>query len=168
MISAKLLKTISNFFPLRRITHCGDDYLHRFYLLGRKPGWAQDAVLGFLPFTVYLHHFIRADADEELHTHPWRWSRSHILRGGYLEEVLLNPGEAGEQIIERMLRAGEVNKISSSTVHRISHLIGDTWTLFIVGERTGDFIAQERGDDWHFRTRDGEYIPRRVFVERQR
>jgi len=49
-----------------------DPYLLRWYVIPRNP-----------LINVYLHKFLRSDADT-LHDHPW-WFVSLILRGGYVE-----------------------------------------------------------------------------------
>lgn len=50
-------------------------YLIRWYLLPRNR-W----------LNLYLHKFLRSDADREKHDHPW-WFVSLMLRGKYLEET---------------------------------------------------------------------------------
>lgn len=72
-------------------------YLSRWYLRGRP--WMADGSDPFDHFGnpkpeaiwpkgigVYLHRFHRSDVDRELHSHPWAWSYSIILAGGYIEE----------------------------------------------------------------------------------
>lgn len=56
------------------IDHCGRPYLARFEILAAF-GWS-----------LKLHTFIRSDADEELHDHPWSfWTL--VLAGRYMEQT---------------------------------------------------------------------------------
>src|SRR5437868_2995851 len=61
-----------------RSTIEGDDgapKIHRHYLVGTRK-----------TFGVFLHHFVGSDSPTEFHDHPWSWSLSLVLRGGYSEE----------------------------------------------------------------------------------
>lgn len=51
-------------------------YLERFYL-GQRNG-----------YTYYLHRYLGPDPDRDLHNHPWKFSHSRILHGGYIERRL--------------------------------------------------------------------------------
>ena len=55
-------------------------YLERIYLA---------KVCGY---ELVLHHFLRPDTDFRFHNHPWKWSISFILGGGYVEERLSPDG----------------------------------------------------------------------------
>jgi hypothetical protein len=90
-------------------------YLKRWFVIPRNP-W----------FNVYLHHFLRSDDDRALHTHPWRWNFSVLLRGVYLEHM---PGGA-----EKMRRAPCVVWRSGAAPHRIELISGPVWTLFCTGK----------------------------------
>src|SRR5271170_2836454 len=78
-------------------------YLSRYYLRGRptmpdgSEPFAEDGAPkrgAIFPdrIHVYLHKFHRGDSDEALHNHPWLWSRSFVLAGGYIEERRLEGG----------------------------------------------------------------------------
>lgn len=81
---------------------------------------------------VLLHRIHRPDADRYPHDHPWRWARFRILCGGYLEERVRIDGET----TLRWLTAGDVNILDAGTYHRLVHVLPDTWTLGVVGDRT--------------------------------
>jgi len=72
---ARGLAALASRLPHRMI-HAGDPtdvYLARYYLAGHEPKYFDTPVrprLAFLPFTIFLHHFRRSDADRQLHSHP--------------------------------------------------------------------------------------------------
>lgn len=142
---ARLLNTLARRFPLREIVEDNTLYLERFCLLGDM-----QARHAWLPFSVYLHHFVRPDSDRALHNHPWPWAVSFVLSGGYLEarkatllESVLSPLEElthrahGGVLQTRWLHAGAVNIIRGDTFHRVAELSSKapTWTLFVVGRK---------------------------------
>ena len=108
-----------------RLIKIGDKpYLER-YLLGRVFG-----------ITFFLHRFLASDGDRFVHDHPWRWSLSWILCGGYKEERLqyLNP-ETGWHSRHRYLSSGWINVLTPRAFHRIQQPEHETWTLFVHGRR---------------------------------
>ncbi len=133
-----------------------DPYLARHYVLQRETLF--DAIEGglrkLLPLrartqlggafkrlldkSVFVHEFMRGDSDREYHNHPWRFSVSFILAGGYREDrLVLKDGDY--KVVTRTLRPGSINIIRSDDFHRVSLLDGKTtWTLFIAGKRTGE------------------------------
>lgn len=129
----------------------GNPYLGRFYIkhTGVLPG-------------LYLHHFYRSDSDRELHNHPWKFSRSIVLVGGYYEEryesatPISEPGYITYHPKDvRMFnrQAPGYNKISNTTFHRVvlKDLKNGAWTLFIPGPEV---------KDWGFLDRTtGKYTP---------
>ncbi len=102
--------------------------------------WRFDTPLG----SVFLHRIALPDAGRDPHTHPFSWSWSLILKGGYTE----HRGADGSDV--RTYRAGRVNRFDVDTIHRIDRLTCDrpVWTLFVAGKPHG------RG--WGFVV-DGEY-----------
>ncbi|MGE0373450.1 MAG: hypothetical protein AB7Q01_16440 [Gammaproteobacteria bacterium] len=85
---------------------------------------------------VYLHEFLTADGERHLHDHPWRWSFSVLLAGGYVEEVLRHvDGYAGPVTSFRTHHAPALN-ITGRGFHRIARMEATTWTLFVVGPRS--------------------------------
>lgn len=113
----------------------GRPYLDRYYLAGWQPGRRPGSA-------VYLHHFLSSDDPGVYHSHPWAWSCSLILVGGYREaRCVTGPLTAqggrisGEGVIvERMYLPGEVNVILAEDRHRIDLLESDAWTLFLAGD----------------------------------
>ena len=101
----------------------GTPYLDRYYAAGwnpksREPGPA-----------IYLHHFLASDPDDAVHSHPWGWSASLILVGGYREDRC---GVDDHRSV-REYRPGDVNVLTPETRHRITLLEGDCWSLFLAG-----------------------------------
>jgi hypothetical protein len=97
-----------------------------------------------------LHHIHREDADEWMHNHPWATAQFLILSGGYTEERRIEPvipdTAGGIQITK--YGPGDVNRLTSSTYHRVTHVEPDTWTFGLVGDRVGDWgflVRNERG-----------------------
>lgn len=119
--------------PSYLIAPDNDPYLCRYYLFRRS--W-----LGkygkFLP-SVYLHRFYRGDSDRALHDHPWGFSLSLVLTGGY-KEWRWNPVE--ERVDESVLRPGDINIVRAKDYHRVELLEeSGCWTLFISGPRVQEW-----------------------------
>src|SRR5574338_185686 len=132
----------------------GSPYLTRHYLFRRSwlpKGWGSS-----LP-SVYLHYFHRGDADEELHNHPWRWSISLILTGGYHEER-----RVGDDVHSRIIRPGRFNVIRGNDFDRVDLLEpqNGAWTVFVTTNREQDWGF------WHPHTKT--FINWREHVEKRR
>jgi len=184
MLADWLAKIASRFE--RRIIYDRDGkspYLSRFYLLFRDRGgeatW-QDG--DRFPLNIFLHHFHRGDDDEALHNHPWRWSVSIILAGGYVEErrvrswaTNLSPQMSAtiamitgllvpfDEVVKRTFKPGSINVIRANDYHRVDLLDEKhgAWSLFIAGPRTGK--------SWGFWDRaSGVFTPWREFIARKR
>lgn len=160
----RLIKWVAARRPLRTISINGDDYLRRYYLFGRFiPEYFQGRpLLGFLPFTAYLHHFVRPDLDRELHNHPFDKSFALILSGGYDEERLHEHTFDGQRTIGGYVgvdtyRSGAINIIAANDFHRVASLRQgvETWTLFITGRKV---------QTWGFRLDDGTFVRWREFL----
>lgn len=132
--------------------HAGDGspYLSRYYLRGNysmtdgsspydEHGNPKTNAIAPKGIGIYLHRFHRGDNDMELHNHPWKWSFSIILVGGYIEER-----RVGDRVIRRVLRAGRFNWIGSDDFHRVDLLDGDAWTLFVAGPKFGSWGFWDR------------------------
>lgn len=136
-----ILNTIARRLPVRRISdpRSGAPYLDRYYVAGNPgalrffPGDVK-VRLGWLPFTVYLHHIIRSDWGAALHDHPWG-AVSVLMAGGYIEERLHGDPEGDFGIRSRWRGAGSVAKIGAHVYHRIEILDRTAWTLFFVGRK---------------------------------
>lgn len=105
-------------------------YLERYFLAG----WNPTVLAGGTPHaaSVFLHHFLNSDHRDQVHSHPWGFSCSLILVGGYREERCDHAGRR----TARIYRPGEVNVLEAATRHRIDLLEADCWTLFLVGRVT--------------------------------
>jgi hypothetical protein len=109
-----------------------DPYLLRWWLIPRNP-----------VFNVYLHCFVRSDDDRALHTHPWLFNLSWLLRGQYREwstetrfddriagDVKFRWGAAAHRV--ELFRAGlAVGNAPPRPVGRPM----PCWTLFVTGPR---------------------------------
>jgi len=106
----------------------GKPYLTRYYLFGA------DRAFG----NIFLHHFHSSDMDMApsgtyyLHNHPWPWSFSIILVGGYTEERR----RADDTIEKRVYKEGCINTLTDKDFHRVELLGEDGWSLFFTGWRS--------------------------------
>jgi hypothetical protein len=84
-------------------------------------------ILG-LPFECAIHHFTGPDQGDP-HDHPFNFT-SHILAGGYTEEVFSPTGAAA--LVYR--HPGTAHQVRATHIHRIIDLpLGDCWTLILAG-----------------------------------
>lgn len=123
---ARLCERVARRFLARDIQRDpADPYLTRYYLRGGPRTDGQRVNL-------YLHKFHRGDQDQDLHNHPWAWSVSLILTGGYVEER-----REGNAIRTRVVRPGRINIIRANDFHRVDLLdpAEGAWTLFLAGPR---------------------------------
>jgi hypothetical protein len=107
-----------------------DPYLCRWFLTpwsGNKRGIAK-----LLP-NVYLHLFLRSDADFALHDHPWA-NLSILLDGTYVEHTIRN---GGVHIRTRRF-AGDMKARRASAAHRIE-IVAPCWSLFLTGPTVRDW-----------------------------
>lgn len=106
----------------------GEPYLTRYYLFGADRKWGN----------IFLHHFHSSDKDLApsgtyyLHNHPWPWSFSIILDGGYVEERR----ESDDSISERTYLPGSINTLTDKDFHRVELIGNDGWSLFFTGWRS--------------------------------
>jgi hypothetical protein len=93
-----------------------------------------------IPFNAFIHRFWQSD-EPCIHTHPWNWSFSIILKGGYWEHLpdktiwrgrgsfrLLRPDKSDKHWIE--IPKGQEGKV---------------WTLFVRGRTTHSWYFIENG-----------------------
>jgi hypothetical protein len=103
-------------------------YLSRWYLLGgardTEGGSAFDATGNpktttefAFPINVYLHKFHRGDDDDSPHCHPWKWSFSILLSGGYIEHRLVAIGDT--EMRSRRVVPPMINIIRGNDFHRV-------------------------------------------------
>lgn len=131
------LARLADSVPARRAPDfvIGDDpeapYLRRWWLIPRNRF-----------FNIYLHQFCRSDDDRALHSHPWLFNASILLRGRYVDHT---PRGAVTR------HAGDFAGRWGNSWHRVQLLppvpawvareMADTmplapcWTIFITGPR---------------------------------
>lgn len=118
----------------------GSPYLSRFYLLGNRfNNHGIRVSRSWLPFSLYLHQFHRSDDDGALHSHPWRWSVSLILSGGYSEER-----RVGDNVVRRNMRPWSINVICGSDYHRVDLFGCEAWSLFLAGPKVSTWYFWDR------------------------
>ena len=121
----KLLFKITGMLRCRIIRgNQGEPYLERYHLF-RLPGGGG----------AYIHRFLSSDPDRGLHDHPWKRALGIILAGGYMEQRLVN-----DEIVERHLGAGRINRLSGDDFHRVilphEH---HAWTFFMHSAKVRDW-----------------------------
>ena len=102
----------------------GEPYLERYHLF-RLPGGGG----------AYIHRFLDSDPDRGLHDHPWRRALGIVLSGRYLEQRL-----SDEDVHERILGPGRVNRLTRDDFHRIvppQHR--DAWTIYMQSGRNNEW-----------------------------
>lgn len=142
----------------------GSPYLTRILL----PRWRGERRM--------IHYIRRADADRDMHNHPWREARGRILLGGYLEERRLTDEQIKDRFgsgridlpnwrrfeyyESRWYLPGDRTELDATTFHRVAQVKPRTWTTLVVGERTGD--------EWGFLDSDsGDFIPWPLYFRRK-
>jgi len=98
-------------------------YLERYFAAGWSPTNGRSGP------AIFLHHFVASDAHDQVHSHPWGWSVSLILVGGYREHRCASDHE----VIVREYHPGDVNVLEATDQHRLDLLSADCWTLFLAG-----------------------------------
>src|SRR3569833_1249508 len=78
--------------PVQHITRDGKPYLERYFAAGWSPLNKQSGP------AIFLHHFVASDSATEVHSHPWGWSASLILTGGYREQRCTAHGTTEERV----------------------------------------------------------------------
>jgi len=157
MVRTLLEWAVTKMAPPRVIYDCAgtSKYLSRWYVFGSGEGVERTG-----PLAIYIHKFHRGDDDKELHNHPWRWSVSLILAGGYREERRFSMFDRHWVHIRTVL-PWTLNLIRGDDYHRVDLIEHDAWSLFFAGPRLGV--------DWGFWNRhSGETTPWREFIARKR
>jgi len=124
--------TIARTDPYTDIHHKGDLYMERAWLLSK---FSIDEFAG-----VRIHRIARSDIDRHLHDHPG-WSLSIVLRGGYFEELPLEPRadlarwtDGQEQTYQVWRAPGDVVYREAADRHRIVIPEGqESLSLFVIG-----------------------------------
>ncbi len=104
-------------------------------------------------FGIYLHDIFEPDGNRDPHNHPWSFI-SIVLRGGYVEVVLDEPGQertvGPERPTIKVHKRFSVHRMDADSAHRIITAKPRLKTLIIRGRRN------PKG--WGFFTYDG-YVP---------
>ncbi len=116
-----------------------EPYLYRFYLWRNKEG-----------HSLYLHRFVSSDPGPEFHNHPFDFSVSLILWGGY-EELRLQPDKKG--YLPRRFGPLSLNVILANDFHRVvlstdGKKEKEAWSLF---------YHRNRVQPWGFLYPDGSF-----------
>lgn len=126
----------------------GEPYLHRYYIFRRS--WIANRYKSSFLFndvahwlsnrlpSCYLHYFYRGDSDRSLHNHPWGYSVSIILTGGYTE---IRWDRNIRDTVTRTFKSGDWNVIRANDYHKVNLTdpAKGCWTLFFSGPRVQDW-----------------------------
>lgn len=131
-----IIRQLVELLPSFTISKDGNKYLTRYYV------FLKDWVFG----NIFIHHFHRSDMDVGtnglglLHCHPFRWSVSLILSGGYFEDRRMPDGS----ISRRHVKPFTFNFISQTDFHRVDLVDEEkgAWTIFMTGSR--------KNNSWQF------------------
>ena len=135
--SHQLLLLATAHMPVKTIFIDGTPYLER-YFAGEQADGTQ----------YWLHHYLTADTDRHLHSHPWT-ATSTVLCGQYTERLYNNT--------EQTHSAGQQNHIPAGKLHQIVKVQPGTWTLMRV--------QPERAEHWHFINEEtGQLTPQNTSV----
>lgn len=105
--------------------------------------------------SAFIHHFHTPDQERDLHSHPWPWSQSVVLAGGYTERRARSwvdwRGVARiGQVVTRTYGPGDTNRFEVGDYHSVDELHGDTWTLFMTGPVDRTWYFWENGKPVHW------------------
>jgi hypothetical protein len=129
-------QALARTLPVQHIGRNGQPYLERYFAAGWSPATHRrhghdrhDPQRDSAP-AIFLHHFVASDAAEQVHSHPWGWSASLILAGGYREHRCAPDGT----VVVREYRPGDLNVLEADDKHRLDLLAGDCWSVFLAGD----------------------------------
>jgi len=117
-------QALARTLEVQHITPNGTPYLDRYFAVGWTPTRSKPGP------KIFLHHFLASDPNDQVHSHPWGWSASLIMAGGYREERC----DAAGQLTVKEYRPGDVNVIEADDKHRIDLLAEDCWSVFLAGD----------------------------------
>ena len=115
--------TLARTLAVQHIGRSDAPYLDRYFAAGWSPTNKRSGP------AVFLHHFVASDSDDAVHSHPWGWSASVILVGGYREERCDSDG----QMTVTEYLPGSINVLKADDKHRIDLLAKDCWSVFLAG-----------------------------------
>lgn len=144
----KIIFWFAGFFPCRLIR--GPDstlYLARFILWGDGGNETPPDPKKRARFSLFLHYFARPDIERELHSHPWKWSFSFVLSGGYWERRVRLDKNLWYLPYEIYRAPFQFNIFRAGDFHRITKINPGCWTLFFAGPKIADwgFLVRGRG-----------------------
>ncbi len=162
----ELLMQLTKELPMKIILIDDEPYLERYYV-GKDSEGKQ----------LWLHRILRGDPERWMHTHPFNCI-STILVGWYKEyrAIIVKDGALSNQpIFIQTYKAGSVNVIKESTLHRIVEAEPNTWSYLVVdpgrkstwkflGEDGAEVVMNSSSEDWHMEhgNRDEEYVKLRI------
>lgn len=131
-----MIRQLVERLPSLTIAKEGKKYLTRYYV------FLKDRVFG----NIFIHHFHRSDMDVGsdgqglLHNHPFDWSFSIVLSGGYREERRRPDGT----VYTKVVKPFSFNFLSKKDFHRVDLLDENkgAWTIFFTGSR--------KNNSWQF------------------
>jgi hypothetical protein len=115
---------------------------------------------------LYLQSFVNPEERDLFHVHRWRKMRSFVLSGEFHEErypglscSYSGPHSGFNYYIEH--RAPSTYSMDQTNIHRLSYVMPDTWTLFLMR-------GNERDWGYYPRPLDPGYIRREEAIPEQR
>ena len=148
MLVKWIIIKITNYLPVKVIRdEKGIPFLYRYHIFALTkdgPG-------------ICIHNFVKSDARDAFHDHPWRRGLSFILCGGYNEQIL-NKDKKGYTEYRR--NRWSFNKINGVDDHHRVTLDEnkDVWTLF---------MFEKRSKQWGLVSSDGLYKPMSITISDQ-
>lgn len=128
-------------------------YMGRWWLLNPYSEEDNRARYPWFPWSVRVHHILRADLARHPHDHPWN-ARTIVLSGWY-EELRLIRSASGDYSVPFLRQAGATARLDFEGYHHISKVSpGGVFTLFITGPKQGT---------WGFLV-DGVKVPWRKYL----
>jgi hypothetical protein len=144
-------------FEKETIIKNGKTYLERWRILGYLKGHdksehyeANKEVKSNLPFRLFVHRFSQPDQDKSLHSHPWEFFVSVIIKGGYSE---LRYGNS-KVLKLKHYRAPSLNFVEKHEYHKIVHVKPGTITVV---------LSWGNGREWGFLS-NGRHIPWKEYL----
>lgn len=140
-----------------------ETYMGRWWLFNPYDRDTHKAKLWWFPWSIRVHHIMRADQDRDLHDHPWN-ARTVILDGWYIEQRLSRAGadcsllnrQTGERTYLAKREAGDTAQLRHGEYHRIDQVSpGGVWTLFITSPWQGEWGFLVDGQKVHWKTYTG-------------
>jgi hypothetical protein len=81
---------------------------------------------------VYVHHILRSDEDDHLHSHPWSYI-SFILEGAYKEDYTYPPFNT--RVRQQNYYSGDVVYHHATDTHKIKLISDQVWSLVLTWGR---------------------------------